>query len=146
MSDEWHSYRLEMKWYGAFCYLLDYKWSYEWNVSKAWRSAPDQREYLFGAGYVNSEIVFTSSATITSMLLPRMENNQPMHNIQPGDLVYFDWEGNGSIDHSSMITEIGAGEIFVTYHSTDRKNMKLSTLMEEHPSMIGYIVLIDYGD
>lgn len=62
----------------------------------------------------------------------------------PGDLMYFDWSGDGNIDHSSIITEIDGNEIYLTYHSTDRKNKPLSVIMQGYPEMIGYIVLIDY--
>ena len=144
MDDEWHSNKRERQWHAFLSEAINYKYAYSWDVTKAWRSAPDQYSYLKNAGYTEGEIICYSTSNLTMLLEPCSHNGLAPRSIMPGDLMYFDWSGDGQIDHSSIITEIDGNEIYLTYHSTDRKNKPLSAIMQGYPQMIGYIVLIDY--
>ncbi|CAM2008804.1 amidase domain-containing protein [Acanthopleuribacter pedis] len=57
--------------------------------------------------------------------------------VRVGDIIFVDWEGNGSIDHAMIVTKYeswrwGYNEIRVTYQSNNRLHKGLGDLNEEH--------------
>lgn len=56
-----------------------------------------------------------------------------------GDIISVDWTGNGSIDHTMIVTGFRrlpnqSLEVLVSYHSTDRKDLPISTLQSLTPN------------
>ena len=46
--------------------------------------------------------------------------------LQVGDIISVDFEGDGQINHSVVITKIQNGQIFATYHSSDNKDKNIT--------------------
>jgi hypothetical protein len=46
--------------------------------------------------------------------------------LQVGDIISVDFEGDGDIDHSVVITKIQNGQIYATYHSSDNKDKNIT--------------------
>ncbi|MFZ4461686.1 MAG: amidase domain-containing protein [Patescibacteria group bacterium] len=56
-----------------------------------------------------------------------------------GDIISADWQGNGIIDHTMIVTGFrikpdGYAEVLVSYHSTDRKDLPISTIQAAYPN------------
>jgi hypothetical protein len=62
--------------------------------------------------------------------------------IQVGDLVMFDLDGNGSLDHIEMVSKIaddnGAITIYMSGHNKNTKYSDLDTVLKEYPHAIGH--------
>ena len=130
MDDKWYS-RRGKKWIYAFLIPdSQYKHRYGWDVSPAWSIASHQFEYFRDSEYVNACQEIDGSSTIEEIL---------SSGIQVGDIIYFDWESDGVLDHSVIVTEISDDEVYLTYHSTDRERQALSVLLD--PKMEGYLLL-----
>ncbi|PTM57980.1 amidase domain-containing protein [Desmospora activa] len=60
-------------------------------------------------------------------LQQRAEPANSLSELKVGDIVHADINGDGHINHSAIITKIELGQIYVTQHTTDRKDAPLST-------------------
>lgn len=60
-----------------------------------------------------------------------------------GDIVFFDWTGDGSIDHSAVITGyLSNGEPLFSYHTTDRQNYALSSIEYDNANVVVYTRMV----
>ena len=130
MDDKWYSRRGKKRIYAFLIPDSQYKHRYGWDVSPAWSIASHQFEYFRDSEYVNACQEIEGSSTIEEIL---------SSGIQVGDIIYFDWESDGVLDHSVIVTEISDDEVYLTYHSTDRERQALSVLLD--PKMEGYLLL-----
>ena len=130
MDDKWYSRRGKKRIYAFLIPDSQYKHRYGWDVSPAWSIASHQFEYFRESEYVNACQEIDGSSTIEEIL---------SSGIQVGDIIYFDWESDGVLDHSVIVTEISDDEVYLTYHSTDRERQALSVLLD--PKMEGYLLL-----
>lgn len=116
---------------------LDESGSYKWyyrsmsNRAPAWSSANRLFNYLINNDYVGPQGKLANSTDIS-------------YNMQGGDPVFIDFNGDNVIDHSVSITgyQIGAPNLIkVTAHTTDRRNYPLSN----YKGYKKYIKLTGYG-
>jgi|GEM_PF-2819738 len=56
----------------------------------------------------------------------KAQNGTRPSNLQVGDIISVDFEGDGSINHSVVITKIQNGQIYATYHSSDNKDKNIT--------------------
>ena len=49
-----------------------------------------------------------------------------VYSLRPGDLLQAKWSGNTNMNHSMIVTRYSGGETYLTYDTSDRKNMSLS--------------------
>ncbi|SMO93185.1 amidase domain-containing protein [Melghirimyces algeriensis] len=54
------------------------------------------------------------------------QNASTISQLKVGDIVNVDFEGDGNIDHSVVITKIKNGQIYATYHSNDNKDNNIT--------------------
>ncbi|MGW0330414.1 amidase domain-containing protein [Streptomyces sp. NPDC003011] len=55
------------------------------------------------------------------------------------DVLQADWKRDGIIDHTMIVTKRGGGgEIYLTYHTPSKHNVKLSTLLRKYPNAAWY--------
>ncbi|WP_328845275.1 amidase domain-containing protein [Streptomyces sp. NBC_00258] len=55
------------------------------------------------------------------------------------DVLQADWKRDGIIDHTMIVTKRGSkGEIYLTYHTPSKHNVKLSTLLRKYPNAAWY--------
>lgn len=50
-----------------------------------------------------------------------------------GDVVVADWEGDGYYDHAMIITKVKPTEIYLSYHTPNKSNVKLTEIMHKYP-------------
>lgn len=55
-------------------------------------------------------------------------------NMGLADVLQMDFTGNGSIDHSMIVTTTSASERYLSYHSTDTLNRSLTSIINANPS------------
>ncbi len=122
MTDEWHSYKLGEKdkslsdhvnvlsWFSHD----KYKYHYDWDVSQAWRSAPDLYKY-----YANEKSLVETITISREDDLSKIINE---NNIQAGDLMFLDDDGDGTPNHATIISSVVAdsGSILYAAHTKPR--------------------------
>ncbi|MFD1408726.1 amidase domain-containing protein [Kroppenstedtia eburnea] len=52
--------------------------------------------------------------------------------LKAGDIISVDFEGDGSIDHSVVVTKIKNGRIYATYHTSDNKDKDVTDWLTEY--------------
>lgn len=52
--------------------------------------------------------------------------------MKAGDIISVDFEGDGSIDHSVVVTKIKNGRIYATYHTSDNKDKDVTDWLTEY--------------
>jgi len=129
MNSEWHSYRIETTSF-SLKGLVSSKFRYDWDVSEAWRLVGPQYNYFKNSSYVSGELTVTSSNYMTKM-----------DGVQIGDLLYFDYNGNGIPTHAAIITSISGG-IRYAGHTTNRRYQPLDSFFEKNPNGKAYILLM----
>ncbi|WAZ23051.1 DNRLRE domain-containing protein [Streptomyces cinnabarinus] len=56
-------------------------------------------------------------------------------NAYVGDIIFYDWDNNGVINHASIITKISNGKIYVTQHNKNYKYRSLAAQKSAEPRM-----------
>jgi len=101
-------------------------WQNRFNQTFSWSSANHNLNYMHHMGY---------DTYITQ------ENQSSV-----GDLIYWDYTANGTMDHVSMITKMKKGKAFYSQHSGARKNHSLDKQwgiqLKSTPKLLVYIVHI----
>lgn len=92
--------------------------------SESWKGVQAFRNYATASGRA-TEVVFSKGS-----------NNPPMFTkIKKGDIIQMDFEGDGTYDHSSIVTYAKNGafssHIHVNYHSHDKKNVDLKDVRKK---------------
>ena len=59
-----------------------------------------------------------------------------------GDVLQADWDANGTMDHTMIVTKVTSNEIYLSYHSNPQLNKPLSQILREmwtaHPKTVYY--------
>ncbi len=99
----------------------------QFDVSPAWRRVENQYRYFVHSDYCSDVIKFDGQDVVNGNLGQIIKDN----NIQVGDLLYFDTESDGSINHGTVISSIESDMIYYSAHSLSRKDRKLSDGVNE---------------
>lgn len=74
---------------------------------------------------------------------PRGTIAQYFSNLRLGDILQMDFDRNGTIDHSMVVTyKSSTGVIYLSYHTTDTRNKSINTILSQYPSAAYYGWLI----
>jgi len=115
--------------------------SYEWY----WRSGSDRGPAFTGASKLYEYADYNKS-TYRGLHFSHVTHDTPTtfmayRDVRVGDIVFADWQGNGSIDHSMIVTRIqrwrlGYNEIRLTYQGASgvvgKTNIGLGDLNEDY--------------
>ncbi len=96
----------------------------EWKKSSYWYYSDNKPSYSWGVSnsfYKHFEL--------------RAKPVQRISDLQVGDVVQADINGDGRIDHAALVTKVTPTGVYVTQHTTDRKDYPISTWFQA-----GYIV------
>lgn len=96
----------------------------EWKKSSYWYYSDEKPSYSWGVSnsfYKHFEL--------------RAKPVQRISDLQVGDVVQADINGDGRIDHAALVTKVTPTGVYVTQHTTDRKDYPISTWFQA-----GYIV------
>jgi hypothetical protein len=89
-----------------------------WSVTSSFISATSQKSYLTSCGWGTVTKTYSNPATVPNYVSAK------------GNIIYYDWEGNGSVDHTAFVSSVGAGSTsaytYVSQHTTDRRNTEWS--------------------
>lgn len=50
------------------------------------------------------------------------------------DVLQMDFQRDGSIDHTMMVTYVASSDLYLSYHTTDTLNRSLSSIIASYPS------------
>ena len=83
-----------------------------------------------GAGKADDDWSWTwSRASYLFQYLPQVADRVFFdHELRVGDIVSFDFDGDSSMDHSTIVTKVADGTVYLTYHSSDREDVPISEL------------------
>lgn len=95
--------------------------NYFWDITNSWSQAPKLMAWLgtSGNGYVSK--IYSRKAGAT--------NPPPQYSsyLCIGELVFLDWEGDGTVEHTSVLTTVsgsaGSLQANVCQHTSNRKNV-----------------------
>ena len=117
----------------------------KWTAS--WVSAPDQYKYFRLWGFTKYIITIDREDYFDRHCLKAMITH---YGIKGGDLMYMDFDGDGKIDHATMITGYSWGtELYFTAHSDPKYGFPVKYVFYDknnrrwkHPNMILKIVVL----
>ena len=67
-------------------------------------------------------------------------------NLSPGDVLQADWERDGSIDHTMIVTKKDYyGNIYLTYHSSNVKDRPIKDILAKNPNAAYYGWMLHLG-
>jgi hypothetical protein len=114
----------------------------DYNFTPSWSMASKQYEYFSDPtnGYINGEVIIIKTGSKEEI------NNAIENGIQIGDLLFWSWNGNSLINHSSMITEIKGDEIKYSAHTTARKDFDLFEALEKDLSPKAWVYIVKIRD
>jgi hypothetical protein len=127
-NDGWHSYHV----------ISNSTFSLAYEVSSTWSLAVDQYEYFAESDYCTSIIRITSEIVSSDEKLNNLVNNQ---GIQKGDLLMMDFEGDGIIDHSTIINDV-TDTLLYAGHTKNRFNKDFRTAWEDNPDCVMYVICL----
>jgi hypothetical protein len=94
---------------------------------KQWKSGPS---YLYYWYYYNQPKKPSNSWGLANSLFKHMKvrakQAESMSELKVGDIVQGDLDNDGDIDHTAIVTKIENGQVYVTQHTTDRKDHPLA--------------------
>lgn len=56
----------------------------------------------------------------------RTSHLNSVYSLRAGDVLQAKWSGNSNMNHSMIVTKYTGGEVYLTYHTSDRKNKSFS--------------------
>lgn len=54
--------------------------------------------------------------------------------MQPADVMQMDFDRDNNINHSMIVTKVGAGDIYLSYHTTDTLDRSLKSIIASYPT------------
>ena len=106
--------------------------------STTWTFAPHQYKYFKKWGFTKYVIninLYSYRYKLKSLI--------QKYNIRGGDLLYMDFNGNGHIDHATMITgRLKFKELLYTAHTSAAYGRKVSSVFYNHPKCIMKIIVL----
>ncbi|MFJ5026170.1 amidase domain-containing protein [Streptomyces goshikiensis] len=106
-----------------------------------WKSAPgsssDYRNWWYDKAHQSDSWVGANEFAWFTLSNHRATNLANVYQADIGDIVQVDWNGDGSKDHSMMVTyRSKAGTPYLTYHSTNTYRKSLTSLIASYPDAV----------
>ena len=94
-----------------------------WDETPVWINADKQYNYFSDPdnGYINGEVIVIDSQSDIQRVA-----NDSVNLVQPGDLLYFDFDNDGEIDHATMVSSVTNDNLYFTGNTVRRFNQSLS--------------------
>lgn len=121
INNNWYSYKMD----DCFFYCGD--------VTITWSRAPEQYAYYKKSQYNCKNFSINSISDIKDAI---------KEGVQAGDLIYFDNEKDGTVDHAAMVSKVDKGMIYYTAHTIARYNQPLSNYFKTGNKGQIYIVML----
>lgn len=120
-NSSWYSYKMD----DCFFYCGD--------VTITWSRAPEQYAYYKKSEYDCKNLSIKSISDIKDAI---------KEGVKAGDLIYFDNDKDGTVDHAAMISNVDSGMIYYTAHTFARYNQPLSNYFKTGNKGQIYIVML----
>ena len=109
-----------------------------YDYTKTWSCVVDQFRYFLLWGFTKYVIRITKKTSENDF-----KRLIKQYNIRKGDLIYMDFDGNGSLDHATMISSIANGKtIKYTGHTNSQFDKKISEVFKSNKKCIMKIVVL----
>ncbi|NMC57496.1 MAG: CHAP domain-containing protein [Eubacteriaceae bacterium] len=121
INGSWYSYKMD----DCFFYCGD--------VAITWSRAPEQYAYFKKSEYNYKNILIKSISDIKDAI---------KEGVKAGDLIYFDNDTDGTVDHAAIISKVDGGMIYYCAHTFSRYNQPLSNYFQTGNTGQIYIVML----
>lgn len=116
-----------------YSYKMDDCFFYCGNVFITWSRAPEQCDYFKNSKYYSKDLSIKNISDIKDAI---------KEGVKAGDLIYFDNDKDGTVDHAAMISKVDSGMIYYTAHTFARYNQPLSNYFKTGNKGQIYIVML----
>lgn len=126
-TELWHSDKEERRAMSVY---------YTWDETAAWINANKQYEYFSNVKnpYINGDVIRIDNSEALRQAANSME-------IQMGDLLYFDFNNDGKIDHATIIVEVANGQISYAGNTAIRREKGIDKEIFDEGNVL-YVVRI----
>ncbi len=127
MNDIWYSHRGEIDhllvgWFVGIFNPQGWNLFYEWDVSASWSNVIEQSDY-FNSEDFSYELIKIGIDDDVNQIIEE-------HNIQIGDLVYFDHEDDGIFSHAAIVSKVDDDMIYYAGHTNPQKDREIEKYLE----------------
>jgi hypothetical protein len=145
MTDQWHSgtlgfnfgnilgltspYGVMLMSYAAYSNVYQ-NWLYYWDNTSAWSVGNEHYNYFSDPtnGYINGQPITVTMYNVAQVAYTG--------GIQPGDLLYFDHDRNGIMDHAAIVSRVEANDILYTAHTESRFDESLMSRIGDEKAKV----------
>ena len=110
---------------------------YSGKYNPTWSVAKEQFMWI-GAWYNNVGLDTPLCLNTDQWIAAAIEE----YNIRPGDLLYWDFEGDGEVSHASMIVSVDNGTIIYAQHTDEKDDGNLNRYLAENKETYVYVVRV----
>ncbi|MFD9982282.1 amidase domain-containing protein [Streptomyces massasporeus] len=105
-------------------------------------SRKDNKKWFYGSWEISTSYTWAGAENWYWFAKKHSKRTRILDNVWqllPADVLQADWKRDGIIDHTMIVTKRGGnGEIYLTYHTPSKHNVKLSTLVKKYPKAAWY--------
>ncbi|WP_435283253.1 amidase domain-containing protein [Streptomyces koelreuteriae] len=102
----------------------------------------DNRRWFYGSWEISTSYTWAGAENWYWFAKKHSKRTKALDNVWKllsSDVLQADWKRDGIIDHTMIVTKRGGnGEIYLTYHTPSKHNVKLSTLLKKYPKAAWY--------
>ena len=141
MDESWHMYRGEfggsmrakleiaMRLLGNAPISANDNELYAWDATPEWSSADGQFDYFKNSEYAAGTGYFTEDSIESAAKI-----------LKPGDIMYFDNNDDGDVNHATIVTDVSDNMVFYGAHTEPRFDQEVTTFFKGYPDGRVYYV------
>jgi hypothetical protein len=127
-DDGWHSYHIDENSTADKAY----------EVSESWSVANTQYEYFIKSDYAIEVIQIDNKIAFDST---NLKNKISEYGIQLGDMIMMDLEGDGYINHATIINDV-TDTLLYAAHTSDQWNENFKNVWGRYPDCVMYVICL----
>lgn len=105
-------------------------------------SRKDSKKWFYGSFELSTSYTWAGAENWYWFARKHSKRVKPLSTVwhlTSSDVLQADWKRDGTIDHTMIVTKLGKkGEVYLTYHTPSKHNVKLSTLLRKYPNASWY--------
>lgn len=144
-NKHWKRANTNYRTYGSDCtnFISQAMTAGGWNTtSGGFLERKDSDKWFYGSFESTTSYTWAGAENWYWFAKKHSKRTKPLNNVWKlvsSDVLQADWKRDGIIDHTMIVTKRGKkGEIYLTYHTPSKHNVKLSTLLRKYPNASWY--------
>jgi hypothetical protein len=114
-----------------------------WNTTAgSFSSRKDNKKWFYGTFATTTSYTWAGAENWYWFAVKHSKRTKSLNSVWKllaSDVLQADWKRDGVIDHTMIVTKRGSdGEIYLTYHTPSKHNVKLSTILAKYPNAAWY--------